>query len=129
MNFYHQLKSWMERKVYHTLHQHKLAFWYEPYSFDLPPLHPHTSGITYTPDFLLRELSIDRKQVILEPHGPTLGFTRLIRFREAYGNLYYVILITRNDAIPQIPAKSYDDIWPIEHIDLLGAHLHKQRAR
>ena len=116
----YQVKSWMERKVMNVLEKRKLRFWYEPCSFYLRP-----HRLTYTPDFLLCDLMIHDKQVILEPHGDRFSFRTFILFREVYGNLYHLIMIVRNNAIPNIPKESYDDIWPIEYVYLLPKHLQK----
>ena len=118
------VKSWMEHKVWKVLENNKRIcgeFRYEPCTFYLT-----SHGLKYTPDFLLRDLKINGKQVILEPHGHRLGGYRKYKlFRDTFGESYYLILITRNDDIPNIPKESYDEIWPIEYLHLLPKQLQK----
>ena len=40
-----------------------------------------------------------------------------------------IILITKNDYIPQIPNEAYDEIIPIEYFDMLGTVLKKMRRK
>lgn len=105
-------ESGWEKKVAETLSKMKIPFHLKPIRFPLP------NNMFYTPDFVLRELRIKKRKIVLEPHGIMReGDARKFSlFKQIYRNDYFLMLIVRNDDIPSIPREAYDDIWPIEYV-------------
>lgn len=98
--------------------KNRIAFEYEPKRFYLSP------WIRYTPDFILN-LRHNQKEIVLEPHAimDPEDFQKFSLFRRLYGNEYFLILLVHNDDIPFVSEDAFDDIWPIEYVDLLPSQL------
>jgi len=113
-----QFKSKWESSVAESLSGNKVHFSYEPEVFYL------NNKIRYTPDFMLN-MHHHQKKIILEPHGimDPEDFKKFSMFRRIYGNDYFLILLVKNDNIPSVPREAYDDIWPIEYVELLSKRL------
>jgi len=112
-------KSIWESVVAKYLKKERLTYSYEPTSFRI------IGKIKYTPDFVLKEASINGKKMILEPHGLMAPehFKKFALFRRFFGQEYFLILIVKNDLIPLVPKDAYDDIWPIEFASLLAKRI------
>ena len=108
-------ESGWEKKIAKVLLKMKIPFQIKPVRFPLP------NNIFYTPNFVLRELRLGERKIILEPHGKMTerNVSKYCHFRKIYGNDYFLMLIMRNDDIPSISQEAYDDIWPIEYVDIL----------
>jgi len=113
-----RFKSNWENGVARSLLRNGIPFYYEPRSYYL------SHCLRYTPDFVLAA-SQGHKRIIVEPHGVLnpQHFHKFSLFREIYGNDFFLILLVRNDDIPFVPKEAYDDIWPIEHAELLFKKL------
>jgi hypothetical protein len=84
-------KSGFETNLRRLLENHKLMFIFEAQKFNLG------NGLTYRPDFILPNIRIDSKKVILEPHGIWKGkhvdqvTSKYKLFKELFGHFYYFI--------------------------------------
>jgi hypothetical protein len=133
-------ESTFEHNIESELKKLQFMFSFEPHIFNLaedqgPP--------RYTPDFVLPNCKKDGKIVILEPHGPwtrpekrivRIGHRRfpiwvrptqvnpdelrfvskLKKFREIYGKMYYLILIVPSrfkDRVEEDYPEAFDEIW------------------
>jgi len=115
-----RFKSRWERRIAKELECKRVNYRYEKIRFSLP------SGRTYKPDFILPDIKVDGRRIILEPHNPKYGFGHIMEFLEQYSNLYFLVIIIRNDDIPEnrlileiLENKGWGTIWPFEYIDTL----------
>ena len=114
-------KSGWEKKIADTLSKMKIPFRFEGIRFPLP------HNIFYTPDFILSELTVQGKKVILEPHYQMTerDIHKFSLFKQNYGKSYFLILLMRNDDIAYYRARhllreeAYDDVWPIGYVHIL----------
>jgi len=85
---------------------------------------PLSNNIFYTPDFIIEKPAVNGRKIVLEPHGKMreAEASKFTLFRRKYEKYYFLMLIVRNNDIPLVPKETYDDIWPIEYVDIL---LHK----
>ncbi len=109
----------MERDVYDFLRAKQLIFYYEFMEFYLSQTKSDAS-LTYTPDFLLPQLTHNGRKVLLEPHGVKTNLNdflnKLKAFRQNYGTYFCLILIVPDefiDAIDELDPqrKAYDFVW------------------
>jgi hypothetical protein len=107
----------------------KIPYQLKPFKF------PLAENLTYTPDFILKEVKIKGKKTILEPHGvmEEKDTHKYQLFKQLYGSECYLLLIMRNDDIAYyrarglLPDQAYDDIYPKEYLgNLLRALKNNQ---
>ena len=101
--------------------------YYEPFSLWVGPC--HGGDLTYTPDFLT-ELSLNGRQVLLEPHPLRLSkhhrihndIMKFEKFKSKYGGRFYFILASDlcDDTIHERARtplyKFSDEYWEVPHI-------------
>ena len=65
-----QYKNIWEELLAETLKQEKIKFYYERITL-------FANRYQYKPDFILKDIRIDGKTIILEPHNPIYGFKNI----------------------------------------------------
>lgn len=110
-----------EMEVYDFLRKRQVKFDFEFLEFQLPKEGGVTwASPTYTPDFLLPQMTLRGRKVLLEPHGVRDGFqgflTKLSVFRKFYGEHFALVLIVPDDFAELVEAldpdhQAYDLLW------------------
>jgi hypothetical protein len=114
--------SGWERLLCRYLCEKKIVHFHRPYKVKLFLANGKT--ITYEPDIQIGG------NIIIEPHGiiDKQFIEKITTFHRECPTMK-IILITKNDHIPQIPNEAYDEIIPIEYFDMLGTVLKKMRRK
>lgn len=110
-----------EKNIYKFLKEHQEKFEYEFLEFHLPKKEGAACGhLTYRPDFLLPRKTHRGRKLLLEPHGTRNGLkeflSKLVLFRDCYGEHFALALIVPDDYINEIQnldvtSQAYDFLW------------------
>ncbi|MGC8680094.1 MAG: hypothetical protein ACP5RI_01630 [Candidatus Micrarchaeia archaeon] len=96
---YGPYKSYFEKVVADVLKNHNISFCYDCLSLPLDSENGKT--YFYTPDFILNDVSIKGKTILVEPHGKTLFNEGIIKkylnFMHKYNDYIYLIILTNED--------------------------------
>jgi hypothetical protein len=100
----------------------KIVHFHRPYKVKLSLANGKT--ITYEPDIQIGG------NIIIESHGiiDKQLIEKITTFHRECPTMK-IILITKNDHIPQISNEAYDEMIPIEYFDMLGTVLKKVRRK
>lgn len=119
------VESGWEELLKENMTKMKIRFSMKPYKFPLP------ENLVYTPDFILTDVNVKGKKIVLEPHGRMNEeeIHKFSLFRQVYGKDCYLLLIMRNEDIVYyrarglLPEEAYDDVWPKEYLGMLLTKL------
>ena len=110
-------KNIWEELLAETLKQEKVKFYYERITL-------FANGYQYKPDFILKDIRIDGKTIILEPHNPIYGFKNIKEVMKHHCRKYYIIVLISNanfnrfnckEFLEFLEEKKIGTLWPFEY--------------